>query len=92
MLGVNDRLNQTVLAAAGAGGPQGALAVAALSLRVMAGDVALVQAMTAPDTDIDTGLGRVQALWCPKGIRIRPQSCQFATDPKAFGLAVFDKF
>lgn len=92
LLGVNDPLNQTVLAAAGAGGPQGALAVAALSLRVMAGDVALVQAMTAPDTDIDTGLGRVQALWCPKGIRIRPQSCQFATDPKAFGLAVFDKF
>jgi len=38
LLGVNDPLNQTVLAAAGAGGPQGALGVAALSLRVMSGD------------------------------------------------------
>jgi hypothetical protein len=34
----------------------------------------------------------VQALWCPKGIRVGPKTCRFATDPKGFGLAVFDKF
>jgi hypothetical protein len=89
LLGINDPLNQTVMATAGAGGPKGALAAAAVALGVMDKDQTLDQAMTARGV-IDGG--RVQALWCPKGIRTTPQSCQFATDPKGHGLATFDKF
>ncbi|MBT3535197.1 MAG: hypothetical protein HN478_15050 [Rhodospirillaceae bacterium] len=90
LLGVNEPLNQTVLAVAGAGGPNGALAAAFVSLEAMTKSGDLVRAMAARDTI--TALGRVQALWCPKGIRATPETCQFATDPRAYGLAVFDKF
>ena len=88
-------VHQTLLATAGAGGPLGATAAAAVSLAVMADGKTLAQAMAAPRPPArgnGNGGGRVQALWCPEGIRIGPESCQFASDPRAFGLAAFDKF
>jgi gamma-glutamyltranspeptidase/glutathione hydrolase len=95
LLGVNEHVHQTLLATAGAGGPLGATAAAAVSLAVMADGKTLAQAMAAPRPPArgnGNGGGRVQALWCPEGIRIGPESCQFASDPRAFGLAAFDKF
>ena len=89
LLGVNDAVGQTVMAAVGTGGPNGALAAAAVALGVMDMDQTLDQAMTARATIKG---GRVQALWCAEGIRTTPESCQFATDPKGHGLASFDKF
>ncbi len=89
LLGVNDPVGQAVMAAVGAGGPNGALAAAAVALGVMDKDQTLDQAMTARATIKG---GRVQALWCAEGIRTTPESCQFATDPKGHGLASFDKF
>jgi gamma-glutamyltranspeptidase/glutathione hydrolase len=32
-------------------------------------------------------LGRVNAIFCPEGLRNGNESCQFVTDPRAFGLA-----
>ena len=32
-------------------------------------------------------LGRVAAVWCPKGMAGSLQSCRFASDPRGFGLA-----
>ena len=97
LLGVNQHVRQTVLATAGAGGPAGALAATAVSLEVMVKGKTLAQALAAPrvlgqGNAKGAGGGRVQALWCPKGIRSGPESCQFASDPRAFGLAAFDKF
>ncbi len=90
LLGVNENINQTVMAVAGSGGPHGALSGAAISLGVMDKDQPLNAAMAALDAAKAGGL--VQALWCPGGIRRTPKSCQFATDPRAFGLAAFDRF
>ncbi len=95
LLGVNEHVHQTLLAAAGAGGPAGAIAAAAVSLAVMANDKTLAQAMAVPRPPAQgngKGGGRVQALWCPGGLRIGPESCQLASDPRAFGLAASDKF
>ncbi|MBT7646168.1 MAG: hypothetical protein HN768_03845, partial [Rhodospirillaceae bacterium] len=33
-------------------------------------------------------LGRVNAIYCPEGLRNGSESCSFKTDPRAFGLAV----
>ncbi|HTO85280.1 MAG TPA: gamma-glutamyltransferase [Methylomirabilota bacterium] len=33
-------------------------------------------------------LGRVNALWCPKGLRNDPDTCQVGNDPRGDGLAV----
>ncbi|MBC8240081.1 MAG: gamma-glutamyltransferase [Alphaproteobacteria bacterium] len=95
LLGVNQHVRETVLAMAGAGGPMGALATAAVGVAVTTKGKTLAQAMAAPRVLAQAnvkGGGRVQALWCPKGIRSGPESCQFASDPRAFGLAAFDKF
>ncbi len=95
LLGVNENVNQTVMASAGAGGPLGALAAAAVGLSVMANGRTLAQALAAPRVPAPPdagGGGRVQALWCPKGIRDGPESCQFATDPRAYGLAAFEEY
>lgn len=96
LLGVNDPLNQTVLAAAGSGGPAGAVAAVSLALAVMDNGATLAQAVAATGRLGAVGNGQlrapVQALWCPSGLRITPKSCRFATDPKGFGLAAFDKF
>lgn len=95
LLAVNEHVNQTILATAGAGGPAGALAAAMLSLAVIENGQTMDQAMTV-DRPLAPGAvrggGRVQSIWCSLGIRSGPQSCQFATDPRAFGLAAFDKF
>ena len=96
LLGVNDPLTQTVMATAGAGGPEGAAAAAAVGLAAMAKGKSLDQSLALPRVSEQGGNkgggGRVQALWCPKGLRLGPASCQFASDPRAFGLAVFDQF
>lgn len=34
-----------------------------------------------------TSLGEVEAIYCPKGVPDRPDSCLVATDPRGFGLA-----
>jgi hypothetical protein len=73
----------------GTGGPFGAAAAVALSRATMVDGKTLAQTVAAAKSDDP---GRVQALWCPKGIRDHPGSCQFATDPRAHGLAVFDQF
>ncbi len=95
LLGVNEHVHQTLLATVGAGGAVGAMAAAAVSLAVMAEGKSLDQAMAAPRPptlgDMKVG-ARVQALWCSEGIRIKPDSCRFVSDPQAFGLAAFDKF
>ncbi|MBL6953171.1 MAG: gamma-glutamyltransferase [Alphaproteobacteria bacterium] len=95
LLGVNEHVHQTLLATVGAGGAVGAMAAAAVSLAVMAEGKSLAQAMAAPRPptlgNMQVG-SRVQGLWCSEGIRIRPDSCQFVSDPQAFGLASFDKF
>jgi gamma-glutamyltranspeptidase / glutathione hydrolase len=95
LLGVNEHVRQTVLATAGSGGPPGATAAVAVSLAVMANGKSLTQAMAAPRPPAQgegKDGGRVQALWCREGIRLGPESCQFASDPRGFGLAAFDKF
>jgi gamma-glutamyltranspeptidase/glutathione hydrolase len=33
-------------------------------------------------------IGRVSALWCPKSLQADPDSCEGASDPRGFGLAV----
>lgn len=93
LLGVNEHVHQTVMAAAGAGGPAGGMAAAAVSVAVMVNGSTLAQAMAAPRLAAQgKSAGRVQALWCPKGSRDGPESCQFASDARGFGLAAFDKF
>ena len=37
---------------------------------------------------IAPGLGRINAVFCPEGLRNGPESCSAATDPRGFGLAV----
>ncbi|MDA1098771.1 MAG: gamma-glutamyltransferase [Proteobacteria bacterium] len=95
LLGVNEHVHQALLAIAGAGGPSGAMETAAVSLAVMANGRTLSQAMEILGPSAESngrGAGRVQALWCSKGLRDGPESCQFGSDPRAFGLAAFDKF
>ncbi|MBT4043686.1 MAG: hypothetical protein HOK21_08790 [Rhodospirillaceae bacterium] len=86
LLGVNEPLGQAVMAAVGTGGPKAAAAAVRVSLATMGQGAPLAKTMAGKN-----GAG-VQALWCPKGIRVGPKTCRFATDPKGFGLAVFDKF
>ena len=88
VLGVNNHLNQTVLAVSGAGGPNGSVAAAMVAMDVMERGRTLVDAM-AGRRNVK---GRVQGLWCPKGIRAGPGICQFATDSQWHGLAAFDAF
>jgi hypothetical protein len=69
------------------------MAAAAVSVAVMVNGSTLAQAMAAPRLAAQgKSAGRVQALWCPKGSRDGPESCQFASDARGFGLAAFDKF
>ena len=88
VLGVNYHLNQTVLAVSGAGGPNGSVAAVMVAMDVMERGRTLVDAMAGRGNV----KGRVQGLWCPKGIRTRPGICQFATDSQWHGLAAFDAF
>jgi len=93
LLSVNENVHQVFMAAAGTGGPLGAASAAALSRRTMAAGETLAQIMAAAKSaGSDSVPARVQALWCPKGIRDGAGSCQFATDARAYGLAVFDQF
>lgn len=89
LLGVNEPLGQVVMAGVGVGGPNGAAAAAQISMATMGQDKSLAKAMADSHGNGD---GRVQALWCAKGLRVGQKTCQFATDPKGFGLAAFDKF
>ena len=88
VLGVNNHLNQTVMAVSGTGGPNGSVAAAMVAMGIMGGDQTLIEAMAGRSN----AKGRVQGLWCPKGIRTRPESCQFATDSQWHGLAAFEAF
>jgi gamma-glutamyltranspeptidase len=36
----------------------------------------------------EPGVGRANALSCPDGLRVDPDSCQVASDRRGFGLAV----
>ena len=88
LLGVNKHLSQTMLAVAGAGGHDSDLVVSNLAINVMGKGQALNGAMSKKND----GRERIQAIWCPKGIRTTPESCQFATDSQWHGLAAFDTF
>jgi len=88
LLGVNKHLSQTVLAVAGAGGQDSAVVVPNLAINVMEKGRTLDSAM-AQINDVNA---RIQGIWCPKGIRTTPESCQFATDSRWHGLAAFDTF
>ena len=88
VLGVNNHLNQTVMAVSGTGGPNGSVAAAMVAMGIMERDQTLIEAMAGRSN----AKGRVQGLWCPKGIRTRPESCQFATDSQWHGLAAFEAF
>ncbi|HJM93059.1 MAG: gamma-glutamyltransferase [Alphaproteobacteria bacterium] len=92
LLGANENVRQVFFAASGTGGPLGAASAAALSRAVMIEGKTLEQIMSANKSAGLDRPDRVQALWCPKGIRDGASSCQFATDARAHGLAVFDQF
>ncbi len=92
LLGANENVHQVYFAAAGTGGPLGAASVTALARAAMVEGKTLAQIMSGNESAGSERADRVQALWCPKGIRDGAGSCQFVTDARAHGLAVFDQF
>ncbi len=92
LLGANENVHQAFFAVAGSGGPLGAANAAALGRRAMVEGQTLEQIIAAIKSNGAKNPDRVQAFWCPKGIRDGAGGCQFAADPRAHGLAVFDQF
>lgn len=100
LLAVNPNVDQTFMAAAASGGAAAPVAVARVVLGVLTADEALSDAVAAPRSQggaavagttvaepADT-IGRVQALWCPAGLRRQQERCTAAADRRGFGLAL----
>lgn len=99
VVGANHNTDQAFFAAAAGGGAAGVSAVAKLARDLLIDEGDLQAALNQPRSyrvdgssvgetgQGDASLGRVQALWCPQGLFRRPDFCQFASDPRGFGLA-----
>jgi gamma-glutamyltranspeptidase/glutathione hydrolase len=50
----------------------------------------IVESLVAKGHELRTApeLGRVNAIYCPGGVRSNPDNCTFVNDPRGFGLAV----
>ena len=113
VLVVNVNSKDAFLAAAGAGDPAAASALAQVLLDTAEAERKLADAVAAPRAHyvaaldaaiaeqgadalaqrghkvaLARALARVNAIWCPSGIRRASADCVMATDPRGFGLAV----
>jgi gamma-glutamyltranspeptidase / glutathione hydrolase len=52
-------------------------------------DPAAVEALRARGHNVQEvpEFGRVNAIYCPEGLRTSPESCAYATDPRGYGYA-----
>lgn len=105
MLVINRPTAATFMALTASGGAVSPLLTARVAVDVMAHDRSLADAITAPralqlgsggpivrETGRGAGMGRVQAIWCPKGSVRRPEECDFRTDERGYGLALSEAY
>ena len=85
LVAVNHNVDQAYFAAAGSGGWTAPVETARVTIGVLIEDRALEEALAAAATE--QAPGRVHALWCPEGVRRKPELCEFGVDPRGHGLA-----
>ena len=105
ILVINRPTSATFMALTASGGALSPVVAARVAVDVMAHNRSLADAIAAPralqlgsggpiirETGRGSGLGRVQAIWCPKGTLRRPANCVFATDERGYGLALGEAY
>ena len=85
LVAVNHNVDQAYYAAAGSGGWTAPVEAARVTDGVLVDGRRLEEALAAAATE--QAPGRVHALWCPEGVRRKPERCEFRADPRAHGLA-----
>ncbi len=80
----NQNTSNAYFAVSASGGPASARVLAGVSGAVLYRKAPLKEAVAARRP----GVGRVNAIYCPEGIRRRVDLCRFQTDPRGFGYAV----